>query len=292
MKPLAAIDIGSNSLRLIIGRVINGQVEVLLSDIITTRLGVTVPGAALNRLGVEDTLAALSHFKEGIDAHGAKVVAVAATSAVREAADGEEFCREIREKFGWPAMILSGHEEAFYSFQGAASAIGGVRLLLDVGGGSSEAVWFDESGGFHTLSVPMGAVRLWHNPLSRPELQECLQPLAAAASPSVQEAVTVGGTISAVALVCQNMTSYSREKISGYRLTKERIQQLYDELAPLSPEERRQLYPILGKRAEIIATGLAIYLSLLEILALDAVIASDSGLPDGLIVTGGPAARC
>ena len=120
----AAIDIGSNTVRLLIGEAAAGRVQVHSQALLTTRLGNTRVGEKLSVEGRQKTIAALQQFAEQLRQAGvSRPPVVAATSAVREASDGADFQQEVRQKLGWQLQILSGVEEAACSFAGAASVL-------------------------------------------------------------------------------------------------------------------------------------------------------------------------
>lgn len=285
----AAIDIGSNTVRLLLGEVIDGRVNARHQQLFTTRLGDCRVGGCLSPAGRAKTLAALREFAAVMAAWGvAEPPIVAATSAVREAADGADFQREVREALGWELHILTGEQEAQCSYAGAASVGQGNAVVIDVGGGSTELICKTADGQITGKSVKVGAVRLYRGEVAAAELRGLLQPLTAVLPEDGQrEFVSVGGTITMLAAMLLNLSEYSREAVSGYRMSVERLRALLAELAPLTPAERLQKYPLLAGREDIIIAGLTIYLQLAELLPAAEFIASDAGLLDGLLLGAG-----
>ena len=212
----AAIDIGSNTVRLLIGEAAAGRVQVHSQALLTTRLGNTRVGEKLSVEGRQKTIAALQQFAEQLRQAGvSRPPVVAATSAVREASDGADFQQEVRQKLGWQLQILSGVEEAACSFAGAASVLPqGANTaqvaVLDVGGGSTELICRRPNGQVAGRSVRVGAVRLFNDEV-RPEelpqrLAELLPPDGLAGLGPVNRFISVGGTITLVAALLENLS--------------------------------------------------------------------------------------
>ncbi len=294
----AAIDIGSNTVRLLIGEVAGGQVAVHSQALITTRLGNTRVGERLSAEGREKTIAALQVFQERLAAAGvSEPPQVAATSAVREAADGADFQQEVWQKLGWRLEILPGEAEAACSYCGAASVLAGLAggpgepVIIDVGGGSTELICRQADGRVAGRSVKVGAVRLFNGEVQPAELQDKLAALLAVLpggrpQPGAYRFISVGGTITLVAALLAGVAEYRREAVSGRIVSREELAGLRAELQPLSPAQRLQKYPLLQGREDIIIAGLSIYLALADLLAASEFIASDAGLLDGLLLRG------
>lgn len=288
----AAIDIGSNTVRLLIGEVKDGCVLAAHQQLYTTRLGNTTVGGSLSPVGREKTLAALKNFATVLEEwQVSEKPIVAATSAVREAADGADFAREVKQQLGWDLHILSGEQEAAFSYAGAASVGQAGAVVIDVGGGSTEVICLGEDGEVFGKSVKVGAVRLFSGEVAMADLEQCLLPLAdvlpKAKLGDKRTFVSVGGTITMLAAMLLDLQEYSREAVSGYCMGVAKLQELLAELMPMTPAERLQRYPQLAGREDIIISGLQIYLELSKILGADEFIASDAGLLDGLLLANG-----
>lgn len=299
----AAIDIGSNTVRLLIGEVAAGRVQVHSQALLTTRLGNTKVGERLSVEGRQKTIDALQQFAEQLRQAGVEQPpVVAATSAVREAADGADFQQEVQQKLGWQLQILSGAEEAACSFAGAASVLepkpgpaerlGSGRALeqvavIDVGGGSTELICQQPGGRILGKSVRVGAVRLFNDEARPEDLPQLLAQLVPENGlGQVKHFISVGGTITLVAALLENIAEYRREAVSGRAVSRAEIVALRELLAPLSPAARLQRYPMLLGREDIIIAGLTIYLALADLLGAAEFVASDAGLLDGLLLRG------
>lgn len=196
---------------------------------------------------------------------------------------------------GWQLQILSGVEEAACSFAGAASVLPqGANTaqvaVLDVGGGSTELICRRPNGQVAGRSVRVGAVRLFNDEVRPEELPQRLAELlpsdGLAGLGPVNRFISVGGTITLVAALLENLSEYRREAVSGRPVTRQEIAGLRELLAPLSPAARLQRYPMLLGREDIIIAGLTIYLALADLLGAAEFVASDAGLLDGLLLAG------
>lgn len=283
----AAIDIGSNSVRMLVGEIKNGSIKVIGQYLRTTRLGKTAQGGSLNDEAVRRTLRVLAEFKTILKKYDIeKKPLVAATSAVREAADREQFKRMILDSLGWELQILSGAEEAAYSYRGAVSVVDAPAVVVDVGGGSTELIC--QSGGkIFAKSVPAGAVRLYNGEIEPNDLPQLLNPLKAIGQAAPQNAVLVGvgGTITSLAAIKSGLRVYCRSQINGVKFTRAEIAAYYNELKALTAAEILAKYPLLAEREDIICSGIKIYLELFELLGFGEIVVSDAGILDGLLLS-------
>lgn len=281
-----AIDIGSNSVRMLIGEVKEGKVYVLEQHLRTTRLGKTAKGGYLNKQAVGRTLDALTEFKAVLEKYNLQFNPITvATSAVREAADKEYFRRLIKTTLGWNLQILSGEDEARFSYIGAAAVIKENAAVVDVGGGSTELI-YSENGKIYGQSVPVGAVRLRNGEVDKNELFRILQPLKNLYAKSEEPLVLVGvgGTVTSVAAMKNNLTKYTREAVNGTVITEGDLQSFYTEISAMSDYEVLKKYPLLKNREDIICDGILIYMAIFQLLGCKKIISADSGILDGLLL--------
>ncbi len=281
----SAIDIGSNTVRLLVGEVDGGQVQVIRGEVRTTRLATGKqrwePLAAKAK---ERTLAALKEFQQILTATYPQAMppVVVATSALREAADGAQFAQEIERRWGWPVQIVPGEQEAYLSYCGASSVMAGPVMVLDVGGGSSELIWPLKDGRLEGHSVPLGAVRLAEHPLSPPALAAALD-FGVASFPALP-LVGVGGTITTLAALALQLTVYQRQAVHGFFLTKETLLLLQQQIASCPLAARASRWPMLKERSDIILPGLEIVLQVMNMLQVEKICVSDAGLLDGILL--------
>ncbi len=164
MPTFAAIDIGSNSCRLKIAKVVAHQLKTLAEDREVTRLGASVFESGLvSPEAMALTLRALKRFQRAVQAHGVDQIRVVATSAMRDARNGAAFQAWVKAETGWTMEIISGLEEGrliHLGVTGTEPGAGGKVLLVDLGGGSCEITLSEHKRIKETISVPLGAVRL------------------------------------------------------------------------------------------------------------------------------------
>ena len=306
-RRVAAIDIGTNSIHLLIAAIDPGlhAFRVLLAEKSTTRLGERDPESGdLSPQAIERGFRTLRHCRDLALSHGVEQIVTAATSAVREAPNGRDFLLALQEQLDLEVDLVSGPEEARLIYLGVLSgmALGEApHWILDIGGGSTELVLADGREGRAFTSTRIGAVRLQRefcqqDPLPadrrrflRAYIQGALDPAVAevrAALRPGEQPVMVGtsGTAMALAALAAAEDGKPPLKLGGYRLSRERIDQLVQRLLPLTPEQRRALTAINDRRAEIIVPGALILQTAMEMLGAHELVVCDRALREGLIV--------
>ncbi|MBO0732690.1 MAG: DUF501 domain-containing protein, partial [Acidimicrobiaceae bacterium] len=303
LAPVAAIDCGTNSVRLLIA---NPDGETLERLMRITRLG-----AGVDRTGmlaadaVERTLAVLSEYAGVMRRWGARRARMTATSAARDAANREAFFDQAEAVVGVRPELLSGEEEARLSYAGATAALdpaGGPYLVADIGGGSTELAT-RKGLTIDAVSLPMGCVRLTErflldDPPTRAQLEAAAayvdDQLDAAAKDHPAffgAAVLVGlaGTVSAAAAISQGLDHYDRARIHHHVLTAATVAGLLRELAAEPAAARRRRAGMEAERADVIVGGLIVLDRLLHHARLDRCLVSESDILDGLAFTMTPA---
>jgi exopolyphosphatase/guanosine-5'-triphosphate,3'-diphosphate pyrophosphatase len=287
--PTAVVDLGTNSTRLLVARVVDGRVEELERRSTVTRLGDGVDASGrLDDAAMERVFATLGEYRELIERHGAEPVVAVATSAVRDSANGDEFRDALRERFGIDARIISGDEEARLTFGGATNGRDGnvTTLVIDIGGGSTELVIGRGAAAepdFH-VSTQAGSVRqserhLRDDPPSDPQLaalRDEVRAIIDAAVPrelrsAVELGIAVAGTATQLAGV--DLASEGREtaEVDGHRLGRRACGELLAMLAAKPLAERREVAGLHPDRAPTIVAGAAILLEVMAAFDLDAV---------------------
>jgi exopolyphosphatase / guanosine-5'-triphosphate,3'-diphosphate pyrophosphatase len=283
--PVAVIDIGTNTTRLLVAEREDGDVVELERRTIITRLGQGVD--ATGRLADEAmgrVAEAVAGYREVIDRLGAHKVVAVATSAMRDAENGPTFRDYLKEKFGVDARTISGDEEARLTFLGATTGRNDDRdtVVIDIGGGSTEYVLgrAGEDPSFHT-STQMGSVRHTERFLhSDPPRQEELQVLAedvrsVVPDVSAGHAIAVAGTATSLAAID------GAEEPHGYRLSLAACERITAMLAALPVEERRSVKGLHPDRAPTIVAGAVILTESIRTLGLDLAEISDRDLLHG-----------
>lgn len=280
----AAIDIGSNSLRLL---QIGDNHKLIRQKVAETRLGEGFREGEITSAAIGRTLEVLDLWNQELVGKNITDVRVFATSAVRDAANREEFCKVIENRIGRPLRILSGEEEAWYSFHGA---IGGFdfspesALLIDIGGGSTEIAAY-EAGTLKGISMPFGAVRWKVMAYRRAEVKRGMKTkLDCCHFDGPKHFITVGGTATTAAAIVNHVADYERDAIHGRTIDLDTLTMLRDRLASIPPEERKDVVGLPAARADIILFGLEILDILFELLDIPYILVSDWGILDGILM--------
>ena len=287
----AAVDIGTNSVRLLIARLIKQRLVPELRELRICRLGEGMTrGEGLQPQAVARTLQALQEFNMLIQNYRVSQVRTVATSAAREASNAAFFIDQVQLQTGLLVDVISGEEEARLSYMGACRALPGVHrgTVVDIGGGSTEITFPSGAKRQEILashSIPLGAVRLTEQPLLLPEIlakfKPALDELKAAGQVSL---IGVGGTITTLAAVDQALQVYDPERIHGYRLSRAAVERILFFLAAKTNEERKQIAGLQPERADIIVAGVTMLWAILSFLQAEQITVSEADILDGIIL--------
>jgi exopolyphosphatase/guanosine-5'-triphosphate,3'-diphosphate pyrophosphatase len=272
---VAAVDLGSNTTRLLVGRVEDGQVDELHRETRIARLGEGVDSRhRLLPLPIARVRNVLTDYRRTAESLGADRTLLVATSAVRDAENGEAFLGEIEWSYGFATQLLSGDEEAQLTQRGVGD-LGAATLLVDIGGGSTELVL----DSFRT-SVPLGSVRFTER---HGEDVEASIEAARALLPELEpeSAVGVAATITSLAALDLGLGEYDRSRVHGHVLTRDGARAQLERLAALPLEERRQVQALEPERAPVIVAGAAILVAILDAYGLESIRVSERDLLDG-----------
>jgi len=270
--PVAVIDIGTNTTRLLVAEVEDGRVVELERRTMITSLGQGVDASGrLAQEAMDRVAEAIAVYREVIDRLGAERVVALATSAMRDAENGPEFRDHLKQRFGIEAQTISGDEEARLTFLGATSDRNddSETVVIDIGGGSTEYVVGRPGRGpeFHT-STQMGSVRHTERFLhSDPPTHQELEQLAAAVQETVpdvaaEHGIAVAGTATSLAAID------GAEEVHAYRLPLATCERLVAKLAALPLEERRRVDGLHPDRAPTIVAGAVILTESIRALGL------------------------
>ncbi len=297
---IAAVDIGSNSTRLLVADVRDGRVEELFRRSTVTRLGDGVDSSGrLAADSCERVHEALAGYSRELKAAGCERVGGIATSAVRDAANGAEFAAQILRRHGIAIDVIDGTREAELTFAGVATgsafADGARTLVVDIGGGSTEFIVGEQGELRFNTSTNLGAVRhserfLHRDPPTKSELQSLTeestalleQAIPAQWRGGVVRAVAVAGTPTVLAAVDQALEPFDPWKVHDYAITRSACDALLDRLAALPLAERREVVGLHPDRAPTIVAGAAILQVAMEVFALDQVVVSERDLLYGI----------
>lgn len=297
-QPLAVIDIGSNSGRIIVVRVTaHGHLEVLSDARVGLRLmrDIDVDGR-LSPDALERTVAALHDFTAVAAGSGARRTIALATAAVREATNSLQFIAEVRGRTGLDVRVISGEEEARFAFSGAVNGLpidNGV--LIDIGGGSLELARFRKRDVQRSWTLPLGALRLADrfldsDPPKTSEitaLQEHVAGMLREAGVSSlkddERVVGTGGTIRNLAKMHRASVMYPIPRLHGYTIGRKPLRELVSRIAS-RPYSRRTTLPGLSSgRADTIAAGALVVQAAMEALGAPDITVSGEGLREGFV---------
>ncbi|HET8557394.1 MAG TPA: hypothetical protein VFL58_08825 [Gaiellaceae bacterium] len=272
---VAAIDQGTNTTRLVVGDVHDGLLDELHRESRITRLGEGVDARGkLLPAPIARVRNVLSDYRRTAESLGAERTLLVATSAVRDAENGEAFLGEIEWSYGFVTRLLSGDEEAELTRRGVGE-LGSATLLVDIGGGSTELVLGDS----HT-SLPAGSVRFTerHGDSAAASI-DAARGLLPHLEP--EDAVGVAATITSLAALDLGLEDYDRERVHGHVLTRDGAYAQLERLAALPLEERRRVPALEPERAPVIVAGAAILVAILDTYGLGAIRVSERDILDG-----------
>jgi exopolyphosphatase / guanosine-5'-triphosphate,3'-diphosphate pyrophosphatase len=300
---VAAIDIGTNSVLLLIAEKTASGLTPLLERATITRLGEGVDRTReLARTARERTLDCLADYASDIMRHAPARIAAVGTSAMRDARGGPEFAKEAEQVLGTLPLVIAGKREAELTFRGALSGLGletGERAaVLDVGGGSTEIVVGSAPDASKPASIEsatsldLGSVRLFErhvtrDPPSPSELDAARRDVdrtlwSERAVPSEAVFVGVAGTVTTLAAVAGDVDPYDATRIHGARLARGTVRDLASRLASLSLVDRKKLRGLDERRADVIVTGALLVERVLAWSQKTELVVSDRGVRWGL----------
>ena len=303
----AVIDVGTNSVKLLVADIKGSEVRPVCEESKQTRLGQGFYDTHRLQVGpIAKTASAVKAFAERARELKAEAVRVIATSAARDATNQRELVSAIESAAGLKVEIISGEKEAEWVFHGVTTdpaLANDPLLLLDVGGGSTEFILGQGGHAHFSQSFPLGTVRSMEraphsDPPSPEELKECRgwvrelleKEVRPRLGPEMQredklraggaglQLVGTGGTASILARMELKADDYNRERIEAARLSLERVRWHVDHLWSLGLSERQKIIGLPSKRADVILTGAPIYEAVMEVFGFDELRVSTRGL--------------
>jgi exopolyphosphatase/guanosine-5'-triphosphate,3'-diphosphate pyrophosphatase len=302
MKRLTAIDIGTNTVLMLIADVeSNGTIRVIRDEHVIARLG---KGVDDKRVILPETfervLGFLSEYMRIHKAEHSDHIIACGTSALRDATNRKEFIEFIKSRLGLEISILSGDEEAEMTYIGGVSEFIASNqtqrfVVLDIGGGSSEIVTGTNELVSSKISLDVGSVRLTERFLkTSPPLPSSLQDAqdyvrdhlrGLARPPEGTRCIGVAGTLTTLAAIDLQLGMYDRERVSGHVLGIDVIIDIYAQLKGKQLEELKAIPQILPQRADIILAGILILTEVMKQIGVASVTASDRGLRYGILLS-------
>ena len=275
-RRVGAVDLGTNTTRLLVADVDDGRLREVAVRQRITRLGEGVDARRrLLPLPIARVRNVLTDYRRELESLGAERVLAVATSAVRDAENGEAFLGEIEWSYGFTTQLLTGDEEAALTLRGVGD-VSEDTLVLDVGGGSMELITRERAA-----SLDIGSVRMTE------QFGEDVDAIAAHVRPLLPDlhparAIGVAGTVTALAALDLALADYDRDQVHGHVLTLHAVEEQLQRLAALPLEDRRRLPALDPERAPVIVAGAAIVREVLRRYDLDALEASEHDLLHGI----------
>lgn len=295
---VGAVDLGTNSTRLLVADVRDGTVAEVVRRLAITRLGEGVDESrALLESAVVRVHEVLAGYAVEAASLGAERVLAVATSAVRDAANGAAFLEGLGSRYGWTTRLLSGEEEAATTFAGITSdrTLTAEVLLIDIGGGSTELLVAGPEGVGYSTSLQAGAVRITERFLrSDPPTAAELEAAAAqmrALLPAlvVDDAIGVAGTITTVAGIDLGLVEYDPVRIHGHRISRAAVDRVLVDLAEMTLSEREHVAGLEPARAPVIVGGLVALREIMEAYGLAEIEVSERDILHGIaLAAAGP----
>jgi exopolyphosphatase/guanosine-5'-triphosphate,3'-diphosphate pyrophosphatase len=297
MVRAASIDIGTNTILLLIADIDDGKLRPIFERETIARLGEGLQkNRVLSKEAMERGFQTLSRYLEKCRAMGVEKIFAAGTSALREADNSDKFIKLIKNKLDLSIEIISGEEEAQFSFLAVARDLKDLKqsiLVIDVGGGSTEFISGKGDRIDRWLSLPLGSVRfteqfLLSDPVKEEELEEMKKEIQKnlVTIPHPRKPfsmVAVGGTATTLASVEQGLKEFIPEKIHHFVLKKEALKQQLNLYRSKTIEERRKIPGLPPDRADVILAGGAILYMAMEELVCDSALISCHGVRYGLL---------
>lgn len=304
---LAGIDIGTNTLRLLIAQTAQDTFIEIHSERRITRLGEDLHRTGcLSPEAQKRTVETLLDFSSKVRQHRAAAVSAIGTSALRNAENAGSFLAEVSARTGLSIRVITGEEEAWLTLLGVARALRGIAfeekgeplapaLVVDIGGGSTEFIAVRTGAAPREASIPLGAVYLTerfikHDPPLEGEVDLLRQTIrkevdTCGIRPNSGSTVLAGtaGTVTTLAAMEQRLTEYEPEKINGFRLSRASIGRIVSRLTGSTLQERRKIPGLESGREDIILAGSVIIQEVMERFGFSEMLVSDWGLREGIV---------
>ena len=290
MTLIAAVDLGTNSTRLLIADIDRDQLSEVVRRLTITRLGEGVDRRRrLLPLPIARVRNCLSDYRREIESQGVTRTLAIATSAVRDAENGEAFLGEIEWSYGFTTRLLDGSEEAAMMARGVWAGRPGVEesLLVDIGGGSTELVLSSKGEVQSSTSLDVGCVRLTErflvsDPPTQPELAAAAA-FVRALLPALEttRAIGVAGTVTTLATLDLGLAAYDPERTHGHRIPRVSVANHLARLSAITTDERRRVPGIEPGRAPVIIAGLVVLREVMDAYGLGEIEVSERDILHG-----------
>ncbi|MCS7163575.1 MAG: hypothetical protein NZ845_01045 [Thermodesulfovibrio sp.] len=293
---IAVIDVGSNTLRLLIGNVDKNQVIKIYSERVVTRLGRNLDkNGFFDSESLKKSINTLRKFKKISEKFNVSSIIAVGTSALRESKNSKEFCEIVRKTTGINIHVISGQQEAYYTLCGVMDEKFSSKdsiFIVDIGGGSTEWI-YGIKGKFSMGSLSLGALKLKENflfiePYSQEAIYEAKkfienEIIKAIPKVKVDEFIAIGGTASTLAMINMNLSKYCPEKTHMSKISLNKLKEILKKLISISLEDIKKIKGIPYDRADIICSGLLILEKIVDYLNIKEITISENGILEGIM---------
>lgn len=299
---LSSIDVGSNTIRLFIGRVENRKIIRLRTGMVITRLAAGIGETGLlNADNMEKSVSVLKAFSDIISVYGISHIRAVGTSALREAKNSEEFMRRVLSETGINIEVISGEEEAELTAKGVLFDLEkrDASFIVDIGGGSTEWISCRNSSPTELGTIPTGVVRLSDNHIKsdppskadilslKKESDTVLSGLKTQMGHLINSrTVFIGtaGTITTLASIDIGLEVYDHEKIHRHNISLKKLYDISGRLISIPLSERKKMIGLEPERADLIIPGILFTINIMELFGFDNILVSDNGLLEGALI--------
>lgn len=295
----AAIDIGTNTIRLLVGCTKEGKIIRFLTDRAVTQLGKNVEKTGIISIeNIEKSIKSLLKFKKICNKYSVNKISAVGTSILRDAKNSGEIISTIKEKVGIDVIVISGDEEAELTLKGVLSGLSvdilkDPILIVDVGGGSTEWIYLNKYI-INKGSINIGSIRLYdtfikNDPPTEFELDKLKKFIQIEISKAIsfkdriKTFIATGGTATSVAAIDMQLEQYDGEIIHEHNTSLESLRSIYFSIVKLSQSERSKIKGLEKERSNIIIPGVAILINIMERINSDSVMISDYGILEGVL---------
>ena len=296
---IGAIDIGTNSMRLLVAEYIDGKLYNREKFVNTTRIGQGVDSEGyISEEAIERNIKALKEFSDIANEKGCEYIYCIGTSALRDSKNGNEFINLAKVETNVDVDIISGEEESNLGFIGVLQGLDDTNniLVLDIGGGSTEFILGDESGIKYAKSENVGALRMTEkflvtDPICENEFEDMSNFIEETISDTInilkekniRQIVGIGGTITSVSAINQELETYFMEKIHGSKVNEKELDNILQNLKKMTLNDKKNIKGLQPKRADIITAGVRILNIIMKKLEKENIIVSEYDNLEGLI---------
>lgn len=302
MDKYCVIDIGTNSIRMLIAKIERGNIVHIEKSLETTRIGEGVNKTkVLSEAAIARSINVLREFKNEAVKQGIDKINIIATSAVRDAVNRNEFIRNVKNELNLDVEIISGEREAQLGFCGVINGIEinnreNNLLVIDIGGGSTEFVLGNGQGIKYSRSLNVGAVRMTdkhitNDPPTDTDIYSLTEDIRNIINKVINiikknkpvQVIGIGGTVTTLTAIALELENYDRKKVHNYQLQIREIEEMIYRFENLNNDERKKIIGLQPKRADIILAGSKILYEILNSLDVKIITISEFDNLEGYI---------